>query len=315
MSRAFRFFVGARDKLYTRGVLQTYKLHHPVISVGNITVGGTGKTPLVILLAETFRNEGYRPIVLSRGYKRKSAGVVVVSKGQGPRVPWHEAGDEPYLIARRAQGVSVVVGADRYAAGLVAEQQGLGDLFIMDDGFQHRRLFRNVDLVTIDPVEWTAGEKLFPYGRWREPQEAIQRADAAIVQLTQADLPNLPIPAFGIETVLDGIYRGSEPVRLESLRNRSITAFAGIAKPHRFFTTLGKLGITPAQRVEFRDHHTYTRRDVENLDGEIQITTEKDAVKLEELGGGECLHLRISARMPDLDRFLDFVRNKLETSR
>jgi tetraacyldisaccharide 4'-kinase len=165
--------------------------------------------------------------------------------------------------------------------------------------------------VTIDPVEWAAGEKLFPYGRWREPQEAIERADAAIVQVSKSDLPSLPIPTFGIETVLDGIYRGSEAVPVESLRNRSITAFAGIAKPHRFFNTLGLLGITTAQRVEFRDHHAYTKRDLENLGGEIQITTEKDAVKLEDLDGGECLHLRISARIPDLDRFLAFIRKKL----
>jgi tetraacyldisaccharide 4'-kinase len=311
MSRAFRFLVGARDKLYASGVLQTYKLNHPVISVGNITVGGTGKTPLVILLAETFRDRGYRPVVLSRGYKRKSAGVVVVSAGDGPTVSWEVAGDEPYLIARRAHGVSVVVGADRYAAGLLAEQQGLGNLFILDDGFQHRRLFRNVDLVTIDPVEWAAGEKLFPYGRWREPEEAIQRADAAIVQASSAGLPDLPIPTFAIETVLEGIYKGKEPVPLESVRNRAVTAFAGIAKPHRFFSTLESLGINPAQRVSFPDHHTYTSRDLENIGGEIQITTEKDAVKLESRQAGEFLHLRISARIPELNRLLDFIAKKL----
>src|SRR5687767_11687267 len=120
MSRTFRFLVGTRDKLYESGVLQTYRLQHPVISVGNLTVGGTGKTPLVILLAERFRDEGFRPVVLSRGYKRKSAGIVVVSTGSGPTVPWDVAGDEPFLIAKRAAGVSVVVGADRYAAGLLA---------------------------------------------------------------------------------------------------------------------------------------------------------------------------------------------------
>lgn len=317
MSRAFRFLVGARDALYRRGVLQTYRLQHPVISVGNITVGGTGKTPLVILLAGKFRDEGYRPVVLSRGYKRKSAGVVVVSTGQGPRVPWQVAGDEPYLIAQRAKGVAVVVGADRYAAGLVAEQQDLGDLFILDDGFQHRRLFRNVDLVTIDPTEWMAGEKLFPYGRWREPQEAIQRADAAIVQASSASspssdgMPKLSIPTFGIETVLDGIYKGSEPVRPESLRNHAVTAFAGIAKPLRFFSALESMGVTASQRVSFRDHYTYTRHDLENLGGEFQITTEKDAIKLEGLDAGEFLHLRISARIPDLDPLLDLIRKKL----
>src|SRR5262245_39881497 len=138
MSRTFRFLVGTRDRLYESGVLQTYRLNHPVISVGNLTVGGTGKTPLVSLLAERFRDVGFRPVVLSRGYKRKSAGIVVVSTGNGPTVPWDEAGDEPFLIARRARGVSVVVGADRYAAGVLSEEQGLGDLFILDDGFQHR---------------------------------------------------------------------------------------------------------------------------------------------------------------------------------
>jgi len=318
MSRAFRFLVGARDALYKSGVLPTHRLQHPVISVGNITVGGTGKTPLVILLAQRFLDEGYRPVVLSRGYKRKSAGVVVVSTGNGPTVPWHVAGDEPYLIARRAAGVAVVVGADRYAAGLVAEQQNLGNLFILDDGFQHRRLFRNVDLVTIDPTEWAAGEKLFPYGRWREPQKAIQRAHAALVQASgrsSDELLKLPIPTFGIETVLDGIfldgiYKGSEPIFPDYLRHRAVTAFAGIAKPHRFFSALESLGIPPTQRVSFRDHHTYTRHDLEQLKGEILITTEKDAIKLEGLHD-EFMHLRISARIPELDRLLELIRTRL----
>ncbi len=313
MSRAFRFLVGARDALYKGGVLQTYRLQHPVISVGNITVGGTGKTPLVILLAERFRDRGYRPVVLSRGYKRKSAGVVVVSTGKGPEVPWHAAGDEPYLIARRAPGVAVVVGADRFAAGLVAEQRGLGNLFILDDGFQHRRLFRNVDLVTIDPTEWMAGEKLFPYGRWREPQDAILRADAAIVQTSSPsnnDMPKLPIPAFRMETVLDGLYRRSEPVRAETLRNHSVTAFAGIAKPHRFFAALESLGIPLTQRVGFRDHTTYSQRDMDDLGGEIRVTTEKDAVKLESLAG-DFLHLRISARIPRLDELLKLIHERI----
>jgi tetraacyldisaccharide 4'-kinase len=311
MSRAFRFLVGARDALYRNGVLQTYRLPHPVISVGNITVGGTGKTPLVILLAEQFREKGYRPVVLSRGYKRRSPGIVVVSTGNGPLVPWHAAGDEPFLIARRTNGVAVVVGADRYAAGLVATEREMGNLFILDDGFQHRRLFRDVDLVTIDPAEWSAGERLFPYGRWREPQEALLRADAAIVQVSNSAIPDLPIPAFAIETVLDGIYKHDEPVRVETLRNHAITAFAGIAKPHRFFSALESLGITPAQRLGFRDHHAYTQKELESLGGEYRITTEKDAVKLEDSNDGQLLHLRISAHIPDLARLLSLIQQKI----
>jgi len=309
MSRTFRFLVGTRDKLYESGVLQTYRLQHPVISVGNLTVGGTGKTPLVILLAERFRDEGFRPVVLSRGYKRKSAGIIVVSTGSGPAVPWDVAGDEPFLIAKRAAGVSVVVGADRYAAGLLAEQQGLGNLFILDDGFQHRRLFRDVDLVTIDPVEWIAGERLFPYGRWREPKEALVRAHAAIVQESQAPVSELPIPAFAIRTVIDGIYKGSEPVPVQTLRNRAITAFAGIAKPDRFFNALESTGVSLTRRVRFPDHHSYSERDLNNLPGEVHITTEKDAVRLE--GLGDFLHLRISVTVPEIDRLLGLIRGRL----
>ena len=311
MSRAFRLLVGARDRLYQSGVLQTYRLHHPVVSVGNLTVGGTGKTPLVILLAERFRDEGFRPVVLSRGYKRKGSGTVVVSSGKGPVVPWDEAGDEPSLIAKRALGVSVVVGADRYAAGLVAEDQNLGNLFILDDGFQHRRLYRNVDLVTIDPVEWIAGERLFPYGRWREPKEALKRADAAVVQESQAPLSDFPVPSFVIRTVFEGIYKGSEPIEIQSLKNRAITAFAGIAKPDRFFNALENMGISLAHRIRFRDHHSYTERDLETLPGEVLITTEKDAVRLGGLGAGNFLHLRISVKILEFDRLMELIRSRL----
>jgi len=312
MSRAFRFLVGARDRLYQSGVLQVFRLNHPVISVGNLTVGGTGKTPLVILLAERLRDEGFRPVVLSRGYKRKSAGTVVVSTGDGPVVTWEESGDEPYLIAARARGVSVVVGSDRHAAGLVAEEKDLGDLFILDDGFQHRRLFRNVDLVTIDPLEWIAGERLFPYGRWREPKEALERADAAIVQQSgETELPELPIPSFAIQTVVDGIYKGSDPVSVATLKNHAITAFAGIAKPDRFFNSLESLGIVPTRKVRFRDHHAYSRNDVASLPGEVHITTEKDAVRLEKLAPGLVLHLRISVNIPEFERLMELIRNRI----
>jgi tetraacyldisaccharide 4'-kinase len=313
MSRTFRFLVGARDKLYERGVLPTRRLHHPVISVGNLTVGGTGKTPLVILLAQRLRDEGWRPVVLSRGYKRKSTGIVVVSKGEGPTVSWEIAGDEPCLIAKRALGISVVVGADRYAAGILAEEQNLGNLFILDDGFQHRRLLRNVDLVTIDPIEWNAGERLFPYGRWREPKEALTRAQAAIVQESQM-ITDLPIPAFPARTVLEGIYKGSEPVPIQTLKNRSVTAFAGIAKPDRFFNALESMGLSLSNRIQFRDHHRYSVHDLESLPGEIYITTEKDVVRLKGVVSEELhnfLHLRISVSISEFDELLELIRRRI----
>jgi tetraacyldisaccharide 4'-kinase len=309
MSRVFGLLVEARGKLYESGLLTTQRLSHPVISVGNLTAGGTGKTPLVILLAETLRDEGFRPVVLSRGYRRRSSGIVVVTTGSGPLVSWSDAGDEPFLIARRAAGVAVVVGADRYAAGQHAEEKRLGNLFILDDGFQHRRLFRNVDLVTVNPEEWAQGEKLFPSGTWREPGSALRRADAAIVQTPGPAVQDLPIPSFTVETVVDGVYRENEMVSIDSLKNESVTVFAGIASPDRFFRAIEGLGINVTRQVRFRDHHAYTSRDIVELGAGIKLTTEKDAVKLE--GGTEIFHLRVSAWMPDLAGLMQLIRSKL----
>ena len=171
MSAAFRFLIHAREKLYRSGILPTLRLNHPVVSVGNLTVGGTGKTPIVITLAEAFRDKGFRPVILSRGYGRTSRGIVVDGTN------WQDMGDEPFLIKRRLENIHVVVGADRYQAGLTAEKNGLGNLFILDDGFQHRRLHRDVDILTIDPVEWAAGETLLPTGRWREPKLRMSGRD------------------------------------------------------------------------------------------------------------------------------------------
>src|SRR5262249_10619353 len=150
---------------------------HPVISIGNLTLGGTGKTPLTIFLAEKLFDCGFRPVILSRGYRRTTRGTVIVSRGNGPITTWEQAGDQPYLMARRLEGcASVVVGESRYLAGKTAQSEKLGNLFLLDDGFQHLQLHRDFDIVTIDPEEWLAGEALLPTGRWREPKSAIARA-------------------------------------------------------------------------------------------------------------------------------------------
>ncbi|HET9130690.1 MAG TPA: tetraacyldisaccharide 4'-kinase, partial [Terriglobia bacterium] len=216
----------------------------------------------------------------------------------------------------RTPGVAVVVGADRFEAGRLAEREDLGDLFILDDGFQHRGLYRNVDLLTIDPEEWAAGEKLLPTGRWREPKSAIQRAQAACIQEKRgATIPQLPIPAFRIQTVIDGIYRGCDPVDLDTLRGHKIVAFAGIAKPGRFFEALESLGVPIARRIEFRDHHSFTPEEIEKISNKetnaILVTTEKDSVRLEGMGLGNFLHLRISANISEFDRLMILIRSRL----
>src|SRR5262249_47754236 len=229
MSSAFRFVVQARERLYESGILTTLRLNHPVISVGNLTLGGTGKTPLVIALSEGLRDRGFRPVILSRGYGRLSRGVLLVGLAESD---WEQWGDEPVLIKQRLGNVPVIVGANRYQAGLLAERNQLGDVFLLDDGFQHRRLHRDVDIVTVDPVEWAGGEILLPTGRWREPKTAIARAHVACVQeIPGSQIPALPIPSFSVRTEVEGVYQEDRQIAADSFKNRAVVAFAGIAKP------------------------------------------------------------------------------------
>ncbi len=313
MSRVFGAAVALRSRLYDSGVLGVRRLNHPVISVGNLTIGGTGKTPLVIELARRLSDAGHRPVILSRGYWRRSRGVVVVSRGRGPEVDWSVSGDEPQLMAIRLPGVAVVVGNDRYAAGRRAEQEGLGDLFLLDDGFQHRKLHRDVDLVAIDPAEWAGPDTLLPTGRWREPRSAIRRATAACVQRGLGDLGeevDAPVPAFDVDTVVDGFVRDGELYPVDHLAGCRVTGFAGIAKPERFFRTLERLGVEVVERRAFPDHHRFAKKDLERLGGDVQITTEKDAIRL---GPGAYYFLRISANIRFFNDLHALIADRIAT--
>jgi len=311
VSMAFRFVLQAREKLYKTGILTTLRLHHPVISVGNLTMGGTGKTPLVIALAEGLRERGFHPVILSRGYGRVSRGVLVVGLQDAS---WEQWGDEPLLMRHRLGNVPVVVGANRYEAGSLAERKQFGDIFLLDDGFQHRRLHRDVDIVTVDPVEWAAGEMLLPTGPWREPKTAIMRAHAACVQeVAGTVIPELPIPSFRVRTEIQGVYRKGAPVPIDSFKHRAVVAFAGIAKPERFFSALESLGIHPIKCVRFRDHHHYSAREIDNLGGEMLITTEKDAVRLQTLTDRPFSYLRIGAKIPDFEGLISLISERLKS--
>jgi tetraacyldisaccharide 4'-kinase len=306
VSSAFRLILHAREKLYTAGILSTMRLNHPVISIGNLTLGGTGKTPLVIALAEGLKSRGRRPVILSRGYGRQNRDIVIAASN------WQQAGDEPCLMAQRLHDVPVVVGADRYESGLLAERRQLGNIFILDDGFQHRRLHRDFDIVTVDPAEWNAGEALLPTGRWREPKAAITRAQAACVQaVAGTDMPALPIPTFIVQTHIDGLFRKSARVPVEELKDKQVVAFAGIAKPERFFQALRSIGINPVRTLSFGDHHAYSRRDIEQLRGDVLVTTEKDAVRLAGLEFPDFVYLRVSAKIANFEQLLNLILERL----
>jgi tetraacyldisaccharide 4'-kinase len=304
MTRPFRLVLDVRERLYRSGILRTRRLAHPVISIGNLTLGGTGKTPLTIFLAEKLSASGFRPVILSRGYRRTTRGCLIVSRGQGAVTSWQQAGDEPYLMAQRLAGrAAVVVGESRYLAGVLAQREKLGNLFLLDDGFQHLQLHRDVDIVAIDPEEWLQGEKLLPTGRWREPRSAIGRAHAACIQGTTT--LDLPVAQFAVHLEAD-------PTEPGMWKGRSITAFAGIAKPERFFSMLESQGVQINRRVAFPDHHHYSDQELIGLKDEISVTTEKDFVKLE--GRGNFAVFRVSANIADFKRLHDLILQRIGQS-
>lgn len=271
LSTMYGGVVGARNVLYDRRWLRSRSLQGPVISVGNLSVGGSGKTPFVILLGELLKARGVKFDVLSRGYGRTTRGVLLVDLRGLPR----DFGDEPLLIARRLQ-VPVVVGEDRYEAGRFAEAQFGPQVHLLDDGFQHRGLDRDFDIVLVTPDD--ARDRLLPGGRLREPLRALQRADA--VALTSgASAESFPVAGKMIWRVRRGINPQNVPPRP--------VVFCGIARPQNFLLQLRAAGIDPVAEAFFRDHHAYTEKDVNEL-LQLQrqseaggfVTTEKDAVNL-----------------------------------
>lgn len=301
----FRAAVAVRNGLYDRRLLRARRLAGPVISVGNLSVGGSGKTPFVILLGELLKARGVKFNVLTRGYLRSSKGIALVDPNGDAR----QFGDEPLLVARKLQ-VPVIVGADRYRAGLWAEQQFGPVLHLLDDGFQHRQLARDVDIVLLAPAD--EHDHLLPAGNLREPLTALRRADV-IVLTPGASTYGLPI---GLKTIWD-IARG---VRLPQVPPRPL-AFCGLARPERFFTDLRQAGLELAGEMAFRDHHAYGDADITALlERQRQtgasgfITTEKDALNL----GAALERLRpvtvvpVTMELLDASVAIDWLLRKIE---
>ena len=256
------------------------RLLHPVISVGNLALGGRGKTPLVASLARMLRDAGERPAVLTRGYgrARRSGAVVVVRDPEAVRAGLDEAGDEPLMLARQLPGVSVLVCADRYRAGRHAEERLGATVHILDDGFQHLQLERDIDLLILSRED-IARPITLPWGRLREPLDTIIAADAILTGDDEVVVQtgDLDLPVFRLRRTGDFTAPSAEPV----------IAVAGIAGPGRFFDDLRAGGWQVVDRLEFADHHRYTPRDVSRIVhrarrcGAVRIvTTEKDYVRL-----------------------------------
>jgi tetraacyldisaccharide 4'-kinase len=275
LSVSYGGVAGARNALYDRRWLRPRRLQGPVISVGNLSTGGSGKTPFVMLLGELLKQRGIRFDVLSRGYGRKTQGVMLVDPGGLPR----DFGDEPLLIARRLQA-PVVVGESRYEAGQFAETRFGAQVHLLDDGFQHRGLARDFDIVLVTPDD--ARDRLLPAGRLRESLHSLHRADA-VVLTSGAAAESFPLQGKTVWRVRRGIVTQNIP---QSVPARPVV-FCGIARPQNFLLQLRAAGIDSAAEAFFRDHHAYTDKDVREL-LELRersgaggfVTTEKDAVNL-----------------------------------
>lgn len=283
--------------LYRSGLVKTKRLKAKVISVGNITLGGTGKTPLVICIAEYLKNRGENLAILTRGYKRENKKMIEL---EDRKLPWKKVGDEPYMLSLKLPDVPVFIHKNRFEAGKKALSRHNIRTFILDDGFQHWQLQRDVDIVVIDCLNPFGGGRVFPAGYMREPLTALGRADvfvlnrvdqAANVDKIKRVLNRYNPGALKVETVyfLDAIRDFSDGrfVEPETLNRKKTAAFSGIANPFSFEKTLDRSGISIMKHFRFSDHFPYREKDIFkleedslNLGAEALLTTEKDAVRI-----------------------------------
>jgi tetraacyldisaccharide 4'-kinase len=271
LSAIYGGVVSVRNALYDRGVLRARSLEGGVVSVGNVSAGGSGKTPLVMLLGELLKARGIKFDVLSRGYGRRSKGARLVDPAGLPQ----EFGDEPLLLARKL-GAPVIVGEYRYEAGSFAESKFGPQLHLLDDGFQHRGLARDFDIVLVTPQD--AKDRLIPAGRLREPLSALRRADVVVLA------SGASAEAFPVEGKL--VWRVRRGIVPEHIPPRPVV-FCGIARPQNFVLQLRAANIEPVAEAFYRDHHAYSEKDVgelltlkERSEAGGFVTTEKDAVNL-----------------------------------
>jgi len=302
---AYRAAVGLRNALYDSGRLPAHRLPCRVISIGNLTVGGTGKSPLTSWVASMLRESGYRVGVVSRGYGRTGArSAILVSDGKSILAEPRQAGDEPYLIARDNPAVPVAVGADRVEASRLLLRAAALEVIVLDDGFQHRRVARDVDLLLVDGRDPWGNGRMLPSGPLREPIASIARADACVLTRSDGHSPAGALAALERYNPGAALFHcrleprafvrpDGESIGPASLKGFAAYAFSGIARPERFEEDLRSLGIRLAGTRRFFDHHRYRGGDLEQLaraarlcGADVLVTTEKDLVRIVETPEG-----------------------------
>jgi tetraacyldisaccharide 4'-kinase len=280
-------------------ILKQGKLPCKVISVGNITVGGTGKTPTVIMIAELLKAHGYRPAVLSRGYGGKNKqSVNIGSDGQRLFMKHTAAGDEPVMIAKSIEGVPVLTGHKRVLTGRIAVEKLGANVLVLDDAFQHRAISRDIDIVLLNATRPYGNGYLLPRGPLREPADALKRADIIILTENGGDhLQEISSELSPRAVVFKGYYKPNAILQGSTGKNyppdyltgKDIFAFAGIGSPHVFQKTLLSIGANLKGFLSFPDHHRYTDQDMDAIQrnfirsgADVMVTTQKDHIKLED---------------------------------
>lgn len=332
LSYIYYFIIQLRIFLFRVNILQRRRLNAYVISVGNITLGGTGKTPFVLWLANVLKEKGKKVAVLSRGYKGKLKGKIgVASDGKNILLEPKECGDEAYLLARNLpNGIPVIVGKNRFLSGSYAIDKFKVDTVILDDGFQHLKLFRDLDIVLINAKNPLGNGYSFPRGMLREPLKSIKRGNILVFTKcdngVDEDALREILKIWGRNKLIcKSIYKPVSFVNIESkaeldldlIRDKKILALCSIADPLTFKNMLNKLGAKEVWNLSFPDHYDYKQKDINKIisyakevQGEIIITTEKDAVRLESIWKEEMdlYYLKMEMRVSDEHPFFNLSR-------
>jgi len=307
----YRLVISIRNFCYDHAIFPTTKLPRisfngqlkevGVISIGNLSAGGTGKTPLTIFLANLLRAQGWKVAIVARGYRRQKKGLVVVSDGQKILAALAEVGDEPLLMARACPGVPIIVDEQKKIAATAAVEKFAPDIILVDDGFQHRQLHRDLDIVLVDAQMPPSQLWWFPAAPMREPATSLRRADFVILNTGGDQFERPPVEKYTSAKIFSGALQsvGWRPLAddsekllpLDGVRAQPVMLISGIARPERFRATVERLKAQIVGEIKFRDHHPYEENDWQTIvaarkaaGARYILTTSKDAVKLAVLG-------------------------------
>lgn len=313
-------FSSIKNFLYDFKIIKSYKVNKKIICVGNITTGGTGKTPITISIARGLLNRNKKIAILSRGYRRTTNGFYEIDE-----INAEKFGDEPAMIFSNLPGVKVIVSEDRvYAVKKISESYDV-DFILMDDGLQNRKIEKDFTIVVVNEENQSFLDKIFlPAGNLRESQSKLSKYNSVIRNYKFNPFPDNLISDpnnFNCKYILDGFYNiNNEIMALEKLTGKNVLAFCGIAHPRSFFEMLNKLNLRVIHKISFSDHHKFTVDDIDRIIGlmgqnncELAITTEKDFIRMQKYvhkfsgNGYDLLQARISAEIENLDSLINEI--------